>query len=190
MHNYDSDIKKATEVLRGGGIILYPTDTIWGIGCDATCSEAVKRVFQIKQRSDSKALITLVDSIAALERIVDDVPDAAYQLIDVSDKPLTIVYDHGRGLAPEVTAQDGSVAIRITREEFSSKLCKAFRRPLISTSANISGSPSPSCFDDISDDIIGKVDYVCLSRRDERLRLSPSMVIKISSGGVFKLLRK
>ncbi len=188
--DFINDINKAVEVLRRGGVILYPTDTIWGIGCDATNSEAVKRVFEIKKRSDAKALITLVDSVAALERVVEEVPDVAYQLIDVAVEPLTIVYDHGVGVAPELLAEDGSVGVRVTGEAFSQALCRAFRRPLVSTSANISGEPAPACFDDISEDLRSAVDYVCETGRVAPHGAKASAVIKISSGGLFKILRK
>ena len=187
---YVNDIKQAVEVLRNGGVILYPTDTIWGIGCDATNSKAVKRVFEIKRRVDSKALITLVDCVAALERVVAEVPDAAYQLIDVAVEPMTIVYDRGVGVAPELLADDGSIGVRVTDEEFSKALCRTFRRPIVSTSANISGSPSPLCFAEIDEEVRRAVDYVCESRRDESPAVKASTVIKVSDGGVFKILRK
>ena len=185
----NDDIKKAIDTLRRGGLILYPTDTIWGIGCDATNSEAVKRVFQLKQRADSKALITLVGSESSFERIVENVPEVAWQLIDTTDRPTTIVYDHGTGVAPELLADDGSLAVRMTTEPFSRELCNRFRRPLVSTSANISGAPSPLCYSEISQEIIDGVDYVCRSRRDEAPSKSASMIIKIQDNGVFKILR-
>lgn len=185
-----NDINSAVEVLRRGGIILYPTDTIWGIGCDATDPDAVRRVFGIKKRADSKALITLVDSVAALERIVPEVPDAAYKLIDVAVEPLTVVYDHAVGVAPGLLAEDGSIGVRITGEEFSKRLCRTFRRPVVSTSANISGDPSPRSFQEIPDHIISAVDYVCTTGRDASPSAKASTVIKISSGGVFRILRE
>lgn len=188
--NYDADIAQAIATLRRGGIILYPTDTVWGIGCDATNSEAVRRVFEIKRRPDSKALITLVGSEAALERAVANVPDVAWQLIEAAVAPVTIVYDHGAGVAPELLAEDGSLAVRLTREPFSAHLCRRFGRPLVSTSANITGQPAPASFTEISPEIIDSVDYVCLSRRSEPAGAKPSMVIKISDGGLFKILRK
>lgn len=188
--NYDADISQAIDTLRKGGIILYPTDTVWGIGCDATCSQAVRRVFEIKQRPDSKALITLVGSEGALERAVANVPDVAWQLIEAAVDPVTIVYDHGAGVAPELLAPDGSLAVRLTREQFSARLCQRFGRPIVSTSANISGQPAPAAYSEISPEIIEKVDYVCLSRRHEPAAAKPSMVIKISDGGLFKILRK
>lgn len=183
------DIRAAVDVLRRGGLILYPTDTVWGIGCDATNADAVKRVFDLKQRADSKALIILVGSEAALERTVRCVPDAAWQLIEAADKPVTIVYDQGVGVAPQMLASDGSLAVRLTREPFSQALCQRFGRPLVSTSANVSGQPTAACYAQISREIIDGVDYVCSSRRDECQPASPSMIIKISDNGVFKILR-
>lgn len=188
--DYRDDIAHAVETLRGGGVIIYPTDTIWGIGCDARNSEAVRRIFEIKRRDDSKALITLVDSLAALDRIVDEVPEVAEQLIEVAVDPVTIIYDHGRNVAPELRAADGSIGVRVTREAFSSALCRAFRGPIVSTSANISGEPSPLDFASISSDILNAADYVCTSRRDEPAAAKASTVIKISAGGLFKILRK
>lgn len=187
---YHDDIKKSIEVMRNGGTILYPTDTVWGIGCDATNENAVRRVFEIKQRPDSKALITLVDSVASLERIVDEVPEVAYQLIDAAVDPLTIVYDKGRGIAPLLLADDGSIGIRITAESFSKALCYRFRRPIVSTSANISGKKPPRSFEEISPEIINAVDYVCMSKRNDPWASKPSTVIKLSKGGLFKILRK
>lgn len=187
---YIEDVKAAVNVLRSGGLILYPTDTVWGIGCDATNSEAVERVYELKHRADSKALITLVDSLPSLERIVADVPEVAYQLIEAAVDPITIVYDHGVGVAPELLAPDGSIGVRITNEEISASICRMLRRPLVSTSANISGRPSPRSFDCISPEILDGVDYVCLSKRLDPWPEKPSTVIKISDGGVFKILRK
>lgn len=183
------DINKAIEVLRKGGIILYPTDTVWGIGCDATNEEAVKRIYALKQRTDSKSMIVLVDSEAALERAVEDVPEVAWQLIEVAVDPLTIVFDKGRGLAPSLLADDGSIGVRITREKFSNELCKRLRRPLVSTSANISGRPTPRSFSEIDAEILKGVDYVVESRRDEAETPRPSGVIKVSEGGVIKVIR-
>lgn len=187
---FADDVKMAVDVLRRGGLILYPTDTVWGIGCDATNSEAVKRVYALKRRADSKALITLVDSVAALERVVADVPDVVYQLLDAAVEPLTVVYDRGVGVAPELLADDGSIGVRITSEEISSAICRTLRRPLVSTSANISGHPAPRSFDEIASEILDGVDYVCTSKRLDPWPDKPSTVIKISDGGVFKILRK
>lgn len=192
MSSFSEDIKKAVDVLRNGGVILYPTDTVWGIGCDATNSAAVKKVFSIKRREDSKSLITLVGSLAMLERTVTGIPEVAYQLIDFSEKPLTIVYDGvapGARIAPELIAQDGTLGVRVTFETFSSELCRAFGRPLVSTSANISGEPTPKTFVDINNEIVGAVDYVCVSRRNEGVKSVPSTIMRLSEDGTFKVLR-
>ena len=184
------DIRRALDVLNKGGVILYPTDTIWGIGCDATNEEAVSRVYAIKRRDDAKALITLVDSEAKIQGYVREIPDVAWQLIDCSTRPLTIIYDGARHLAPNLLAEDGSVAIRLTREAFSRELCLRFHRPIVSTSANLSGEPSPATFDDISEDIKQAVDYVCTSRRDDRTPARPSSIIKLAANGEVKIIRE
>ena len=200
------DMKRACEVLRAGGLILYPTDTVWGIGCDATNSEAVRRVYQIKQRDDSKALICLVDSDVRMQRYVRDVPEVAWQLIDAVEErgasneeravksrvgsPITLVLDGASGLAPELLAEDGTVGIRITHEPFSRELCYRFQKPLVSTSANISGEPAAQNYRDISEDILNAVDYVCFSRRQEHQPHHPSSVIKIGRGGEVVVIRK
>lgn len=193
MNKFAPDIKAAVETLRRGGIIVYPTDTVWGIGCDATDSAAVRRVFEIKRRSDAKALITLVGSLAQLERTVDCIPEVAYQLIEYSERPTTIVYDRpspAARIAPELIADDGTIGVRVTSESFSSALCTAFRKPLVSTSANISGQPAPEVYTQISPEILEAVDYVCLSRRDEAPgNASPSSIIRLTEGGLFKILR-
>ena len=175
--------------MQAGGVILYPTDTIWGIGCDATNEEAVKRVYEIKKRSDAKAMLVLMDNPAMLERYVDDIPDVAWSLIDVADKPLTIIYSHAKNLAGNLLASDGSIGIRITREEFSRRLCERFRRPLVSTSANLSGEPSPANFSEVSDVIKESVDYVVSYRRDDMSRATPSSIIKLDDGGLFRIIR-
>ncbi len=190
MKSIDEDIKQACDVLRSGGVILYPTDTVWGIGCDATRSDAVRRVFEIKKRADNKALIVMLGDVNQLERYVDDVPEIAYDLIDVAVKPMTIVYDGGRNLAPELLGEDGSVGIRVTQEEFSKRLCRAFRRPIVSTSANISGELTPDIFKKISAEIINQMDYVVESRRNESASCVPSSVIKLGSDGSVKIIRK
>ena len=185
----EDDIKKACEIMEKGGIILYPTDTIWGIGCDATNEDALKRVYEIKKRIDSKALIVLVDKPVKVEFYVREVPEIAWNLIDVADKPLTIVYPNARNLATNVLADDGSVGIRITQETFSRKLCERFRKAIVSTSANISGQPAPTNFNEISDEIKQAVDYVVTYRQDDPYQPSPSSVIWIGEGGVIKILR-
>lgn len=189
VNRFDEDIKRACEVMRKGGIILYPTDTVWGIGCDATCSNAVKRIFEIKRRSDSKALIVLLGDPAQMERYVDDVPDVAVQLVELSVKPLTIVYDGARNLAPELVGEDGSVGIRVTHEKFSQKLCLAYGKPIVSTSANISGEATPMKFIDISDDVKMQVDYVVVTRQEDNEPHEPSSIIKLGHDGAVKILR-
>lgn len=185
-----TDINEAVQVLKRGGVILYPTDTIWGLGCDARNPQAVARVYEIKHRADSKALITLVDSLPMLDTVVESVPEVAEQLIDVAVDPVTIIYDRGRGVAPNLTADDGSLAVRLTREPFSAALCRAFRGPIVSTSANISGETAPMNFAEIDPAILQAVDYVCTSRRNEAPAAKASSIIKISDGGVFKIIRK
>lgn len=175
--------------MQNGGVILYPTDTIWGIGCDATNEIAVKRVYEIKKRTDSKALIVLVNSPAKVDFYVSHIPDIAWDLIEVADKPLTIVYSNARNLAPNLLAEDGSVGIRITKEAFSHKLCERFKKAIVSTSANISGMPSPSNFSEIPKEIKDAVDYIVEYRQDDMTHPSPSSVIKLEEGGIVKILR-
>lgn len=185
----EEDLKAAVEVLKKGGIILYPTDTVWGIGCDATNADAVKRIYELKKRADNKSMLVLVDGLAMLERYVDGIPDVAYSLIELSEKPVTIIYDKGVGLAENLTGQDGSVGVRVTEESFSKELCRRFRRPVVSTSANISGEPSAVIFDDIKSEIIENVDYVVKYRQDDITKRMPSSVIKLGAGGEVKILR-
>ena len=179
----EEDIKKAVETMRKGGVILYPTDTVWGIGCDATNVDAVKRVYAIKQRDDSKALICLVDSDARMQRYFRTVPDVAWQLVDSlkeSDaKPTTLILDGAINLAENLIADDGSVGIRITNEPFSKELCYRFQKAIVSTSANISGEPAAQNYCDIDPRIIEAVDYVCWSRRQEHKPHTPSSIIKL-----------
>jgi L-threonylcarbamoyladenylate synthase len=186
----EEDIKKAVEVLKAGGVILYPTDTVWGIGCDATNAEAVRRVYDIKQRDDSKALICLVDSDARLQRYVRQVPDVAWQLIDCVVKPTTLVLDGAVNLAPNLIAPDGSIGIRITQEPFSHQLCYRFQKAIVSTSANISGEPAAQNYCDIDPRIIEAVDYVCWSRRQEHKPHTPSSIIKLKENGEVTVIRK
>ena len=186
----EEDIRKAVEVMRQGGVILYPTGTVWGIGCDATNADAVSRVYQIKQRDDSKALICLVDSDARLQRYVRDVPDVAWQLIDCCDRPTTLILDGAVNLAPNLIADDGSIGIRITQEPFSKELCYRFQKAIVSTSANISGEPAAQNYRDIDPKILEAVDYVCWSRRQEHQPHTPSSIIKLGRGGEVTIIRK
>lgn len=176
--------------MHEGGVILYPTDTIWGIGCDATNEEAVRKVYEIKKRIDSKAMLVLVDSSVKVDFYVSDVPEIAWDLIDLADKPLTIIYSDARNLAPNLLAEDGSVGIRVTTEKFSHQLCQRFRKAIVSTSANISGQPSPGNFSEISEEIKSAVDYIVTYRQDDRSHPSPSGIIKLEKGGVIKIIRK
>ena len=186
----EEDIKQAVAVLRQGGVILYPTDTVWGIGCDATNAEAVKRVYDIKQRDDSKALICLVDSDARLQRYVRNVPDVAWQLIDCCDRPTTLILDGAVNLASNLIAADGSIGIRITQEPFSHELCYRFQKAIVSTSANVSGEPAAQNYRDIDPQILEQVDYVCWSRRQEHQPHQPSSIIKLGQGGEVTIIRK
>ena len=183
------DIQRACEVMRAGGIILYPTDTIWGIGCDATNEEAVRKVYALKQRADNKAMLVLIDSSAKLDRYASDIPDVAWDLIEVADTPLTVIYSHGKNLAKNLLGKDGSIGIRITKEEFSRRLCEQFRKPLVSTSANVSGEPSPATFSDISDVIKEGVDYIVRYRQDDCSKAVPSHIIKLGDGGEVQIIR-
>ena len=175
--------------MQRGGVILYPPDTVWGIGCDATNEEAVRRVYEIKQRADSKAMLVLVDSDAKVSLYVKDVPPVAWDLIELSTKPLTIIYDGAKNLAPNLVAADGSVGIRVTAETFSKELCFRFRKAIVSTSANISGQPAPTVFSEISEEIKQAVDYVVDFRRNEKGHPKPSSIIKLGQGGTVKVIR-
>ena len=176
--------------MREGGVILYPTDTIWGIGCDATNEDAVRRVYEIKQRQDSKAMLVLVDSSVKVDFYVRDVPEVAWDLIDLADKPLTIIYSGARNLAANLLAEDGSVGIRVTNEAFSKRLCQQFRKAIVSTSANISGQPSPKNFSEISEEVKSAVDYIVGYRQEEMSNPKPSSIIKLDKGGVIKIIRE
>jgi len=177
-------------VLRSGGIILYPTDTVWGLGCDATDENAVKRIFEIKKRADAKAMLVLIDNPGKLQSYVDEVPDIAWDLIEMAEKPLTIIYPQARNLASNLVAEDKSIGIRITKEEFSRKLCAQFRKPIVSTSANVSGEPTPSNFSQISNEIKAAVDYVVDFRQNDVSQPKPSSIIKLGKGNLFKLIRE
>lgn len=184
------DIQKSLEVLKNGGVILYPTDTIWGIGCDATNEEAVKRIYSIKKREDSKSMLVLMENPALLDRYVDDVPEIAWDLVEITTTPLTVIYPKAKNLAPNLIAEDGSIGIRFTKETFTSQLLQRFRRPLVSTSANISGEKSPLIFAEITDEIKSQVDYIVGYRQDDVVPAKPSSIIKLGPGGRIDIIRK
>lgn len=186
----NDEIKKACEIMQAGGVILYPTDTVWGIGCDATNPEAVKKVYEIKRRADSKSMLVLIDTSAKLDFYVDEVPDIALDLIELTAQPLTIIYSGARNLAPNLIAADGSVGIRITSEQFSKRLCERFRKPIVSTSANVSGEPTPSIFSEISDEVKNAVDYIVDFRRNDNQKAQPSGIIKLGAGGLVQVIRE
>ena len=184
------EIKKIVEVLRAGGVILYPTDTVWGLGCDATNENAVKRIFEIKKRDDVKAMLVLIDNPAKLQSYVEEVPDMAWDLIELSEKPLTIIYPQAKNLATNLIAEDKTIGIRVTKETFSRNLCAQFRKPIVSTSANVSGNATPSNFNQITAEIKSAVDYVVNFRQDDASKPNPSSIIKLGKGGLFELVRE
>ncbi|PXY00903.1 threonylcarbamoyl-AMP synthase [Marinifilum breve] len=186
----NNDINKALEVLKSGGVILYPTDTIWGIGCDATNAEAVKRVYEIKQREDCKAMLVLMENPNRLNSYVDEVPEIAWDLIEANDKPMTLIYPGAKNLAPNLINSDGTIGIRISNEEFTQNLIQRFKKPIVSTSANISGDPSPANFSEINEELKELVDYVVEYRQDDFEKASASSIIKIGVGGEIQILRK
>ena len=197
MVRYDKeDLQEALRVLRSGGIIVYPTDTVWGIGCDATNAEAVKKIYALKQREDSKSMLVLLDSPAKLNYYIADIPDAAWALLEATEKdsddeskPLTIIYPNARNLAPNLVAEDLSIGIRITNEPFSKALCMQLKHPIVSTSANISGHPTAHFFHEIEQAILDGADYVCRFRRDDDCPHEPSSIIKINADGTFQIIR-
>lgn len=192
---YDKeDLQEALRVLRNGGIIVYPTDTVWGIGCDATNAEAVAKIYALKQRADSKSMLVLLDSPAKLNYYIADIPEAAWAMLeavqDAEDtKPLTIIYPNARNMAPNLIAEDDSIGIRITNEPFSKALCEQLRHPIVSTSANISGHPTAHFFHEIEEEILDGADYVCRFRREDDCPHEPSSIIKIHADGTFQIIR-
>ncbi|MDC1105359.1 L-threonylcarbamoyladenylate synthase [Prolixibacteraceae bacterium] len=184
------DINKAIEVIKAGGIILYPTDTVWGIGCDAINEEAVRKIYELKKRADSKSMLILMENPGLIDRYVDEMPRVAWELIEVSDKPLTIIYPNAKNLATNLVSDQKTVGIRITSEKFTSDLIRRIRRPIVSTSANISGEPTPSNFDEISDEIKNGVDYIVEFRQDDTSKKQSSSIIKLGASGQIEILRK
>ena len=186
---FDEDIKESLITLRSGGIILYPTDTIWGLGCDPTNVEAINRIFKIKSRGENKSLIILVDGLPMIERYVTEIPEIVYELAEVSDTPLTIIYPKGKNLAAGVCGDDDSVAIRICHDDFCRELIGRFRKPIVSTSANFSSNTSPENFSKIEKNLIDKVDYVVNYRQNDRSKSFASPVIKVNHDGTIKIIR-
>lgn len=182
-------MEKALQTLKSGGTILYPTDTIWGIGCDATNIDAVNKIFEIKKREKTKSMIILVESEKRLQDLVD-VPEMAWEIIDLSEKPVTIVYDNPRGLPKEILAEDGSIGIRLVKDDFCKKLISKINKPLVSTSANFSGDKSPMKFSDINPEIISLVDYAVEENREKISEYSGSSVIRVWNDGRIKVLRE
>lgn len=188
--SYLEEIKTVVKLLKEGKVILYPTDTIWGIGCDATNPEAVKRIYEIKKRIDSKSMLVLLDVPEKISLYVREVPEIAWDIIDCADEPLTIIYPGAIRLASNLVAEDGSIGIRVTKEQFSKDLIYRFNKPIVSTSANISGEPSPTCFADISDEIKTSVDYVIKYSQNFNQKSKPSGIIKIGLNGEVWVIRK
>jgi L-threonylcarbamoyladenylate synthase len=186
----EEEIKKAVQFLSRGKIILYPTDTIWGIGCDATNVRAVNRIFKLKRREEKKSLIVLLDSVNKIEQYVSDVPQLAYDLIRNYTSPLTIIYPNAKGLAKNVVGEDRSIAIRVTRDEFCANMISSFGKPIVSTSANISGEAAPLAFSRISEELKRKVDHIVDHNQHNVTRTKPSTIIKIREDGTFDVLRK
>jgi L-threonylcarbamoyladenylate synthase len=186
---YEQELWRAVEILRSGGIILYPTDTIWGIGCDATNFKAVENVYKLKHRVESKSLIVLLDDETKLPEFVEKVPDISFDLINSLNKPTTIIYSHAKNLASNVIAADGSIAIRVTKDPFCRDLIKLFGKPIVSTSANISGDPSPVIYRDVPEDILNGVDYIVNFYHERMNSPKPSTIIRLFENGEFIIIR-
>ena len=184
------DIKNALDVLFNGGIILYPSDTIWGIGCDANNAEAVKRIYELKKRADSKSMLVLINDVNRVPSYLEEMPDIAWDLVEVSEKPLTIIYPGAKNLADNLIAADKTIGIRVTNDSFCKDLIKRFKRPIVSTSANISGQASPSNFSDIADEIKNQVDYIVKHRQNETKKAQASSIIQLGVGGQVKVIRE
>jgi len=184
------EIKKTLDILHAGGVILYPTDTIWGIGCDATNEKAVQRIYEIKKRADSKSMLILIDDAYRIPSYIDEMPELAWDLIELSEKPLTIIYPTAKNLAKNLIAEDGSIGIRVSKDEFTKELIRRFKKPIVSTSANISGQAAPAFFDEISNEIKSAVDYIVNYRQNDTTQSSPSGIIKLEVNGEIKVIRE
>ena len=183
------EIKKAIDVLYKGGVILYPTDTIWGIGCDATNEDAVKKIYEIKKRSDTKSMLVLLDDVTRIPAYINVMPEIAWDLIDVADKPLTIIYPNAKNLAKNLVADDKSIGIRIANDDFCNQLIRKFRKPIVSTSANISGDKNPANFSEINENIKNSVDYIVNHRQNDITKSQSSQIIKLGVGGEIEVIR-
>ena len=190
MKEFLPEIKEMASVLKKGGVILYPTDTIWGLGCDATSIDGIRKIMQIKQRSEQKNFIVLLDSESRLQTYVKEIPEQAWSLIEYAEKPLTIIYEGARNLPEELIAPDGTIAIRVTRDEFCKYLIGALNKPIVSTSANISGQPSPLSYMDINETIVQSVDYAAKWRRNEKNNNTPSTIIRLRTSGQIEFIRR
>jgi L-threonylcarbamoyladenylate synthase len=187
---FKQDLDQALAVLKSGGIILYPTDTVWGLGCDATNELAVEKINQIKGRTADKSFIILLDTDSKIPSYVTEVPEVAYDLIEYAENPLTIVFSNAKNLAKNVINQDGTIGIRVVKHDFCGALLQRFRKPIVSTSANLSGQPTPQFFDEISEEIKDKVDYVISLEQESRSPKKPSTIIKLGPTGQFSFIRK
>lgn len=187
--DYHSDIQRSVEVLQKGGTLLYPTDTVWGIGCDATNYQAVEKIYKIKRRVESKSLIVLLQNFESLSTYVRIIPDITFDLLDSIDSPVTVIYSHARNLAPNVIAKDGTIGIRIVKEQFCNELISRFGRPIVSTSANVSGEPTPAVFSHISDEIRDQVDYVVNYKQNIFTLSKPSTIIRLHENGNYNIIR-
>ena len=198
---YDKDdLQQAVRVLRAGGVIVYPTDTVWGIGCDATNEDAVRKVYALKHREDSKSMLVLLDGAGKLQGYVEHIPDAAWDLLEctahdrdsqgLQPRPMTIIYPGAKNIAPNLIAEDGSIGIRITQEPFSKALCEQLHRPIVSTSANISGEPTAKNFRQIPQAVLDAADYVCRYRRNDETEKRPSSIIKLGIDNQIQIIRK
>ncbi len=189
MNTFSEEIKRCIEVLESGGLILYPTDTVWGIGCDATNEEGIGKIYQLKKRPDSKTMICLVANDFMLEKHIETVPELAYDILDLADKPTTIIYDNPRGVAQNLIAKDNTLAIRVASDTFCKRLISTFKKPIVSTSANLGGQPTPSSYTEISQTILKGVDYVVNLQRDIK-KARPSSIIKLANDGTVQVIRE
>jgi L-threonylcarbamoyladenylate synthase len=187
--SFNTEIQKAYEVIQNGGIILYPTDTVWGIGCDATNAEAVAKIYALKKREESKSMIVLMNGEKMMYNVFKDIPDVAWEIIDLSEKPTTLILDNPKNVAPNIIAEDKTLGIRIVKEPFCFKLMERMKKPLVSTSANISGMFAPKSFKEIDPEIIKGVDYV-VNLHQDKICKNPSTIIKLSLDNQVKIIRK